>query len=242
MLHIKKELIRLCADKSIIIVGPAPYLENKQYGEVINKFDIAVRTNDCYKIPYNAWDDFGSRCDILYLNNAWLRRNLIQNKDKQNLRDTLRHIVHVGKTKLIVVKGTRGKQVLDAILTAVVPDYNQYLTVVVTTHLWKENQQLWLKGFESKTSCYEPTLLSYIISDLQVLDNNSKKIFITGCDFYSGIGHWSGFYNKRIDGKKEGVVRKKLHSVTSDKAYLKKRMEEQEIIEIDETLKKTINP
>jgi hypothetical protein len=241
MLHLKKELVRLCTDKDIIVVGPSPYLEGKQHGQRINKFDVVIRTNDNYKIPYETWDDYGSRCDILYVNNAWLRRNVIKNKNKQHMRSVLQHIVHVGKTKLIIVKGKGAKEVLRIIFKKIVPEYDNYLAIEQTTYLWKNQRHRWLKGFEDENSYYEPTLLSYILSDLQVLENNSKKIVITGCDFYQNTGHWPPHYNRNIDPKKEALARKKIHSVEGDKEYLRHRQSEQDI-ELDDVLKKILNP
>lgn len=51
--------------KSICIVGPAKYLEEKKYGSKIDKYDIIVRLNKGINMTTRP-EIFGSRTDILY--------------------------------------------------------------------------------------------------------------------------------------------------------------------------------
>ena len=52
-------------NKKIIIVGPAPYLENYELGNFIDSFDIVVRINKGHQMTKDS-KKFGSRTDILF--------------------------------------------------------------------------------------------------------------------------------------------------------------------------------
>jgi len=59
---------KLIEGKKVIYVGPSPILEGREMGELIDSFDVIVRSNACYPIPENLKKDYGSKCDILYIN------------------------------------------------------------------------------------------------------------------------------------------------------------------------------
>ena len=50
--------------KSIVIVGPSPYLIGKNRGEYIDSFDIVIRMNKGWKISPNKVKDYGFKTDI----------------------------------------------------------------------------------------------------------------------------------------------------------------------------------
>jgi len=52
--------------KSVILVGPASYLEGKSRGDEFDSFDVVVRLNRSY--PVNNTIDYGKKCDIRYHN------------------------------------------------------------------------------------------------------------------------------------------------------------------------------
>jgi hypothetical protein len=60
-----KLLYSLINNKKVVIVGPAPYLNNKGNGEYIDSFDTVVRCNKGIGLVQNP-KIFGSRTDILY--------------------------------------------------------------------------------------------------------------------------------------------------------------------------------
>ena len=76
-------------NKKVIIVAPSPHLIDKNLGEHIDSYDIVVRTNNSYLIDRPK--DYGSRTDMLFINNMWERNNknkipfLIEKYGKQNL-------------------------------------------------------------------------------------------------------------------------------------------------------------
>lgn len=54
--------------KRIIMVGPAPYLEGQKMGKEIDSYDIVVRINHGILLSKNNPEDYGSRTDVLYVN------------------------------------------------------------------------------------------------------------------------------------------------------------------------------
>ena len=231
----------MCVDKSVVVVGPGAFLRDLNYGEDINNFDLVVRTNDGFLMPPEFWDDYGSRCDILYLNNAWIRRNILKNKSKEHRRNVIRNIVHTSKVRLIVVKKEPAKKILDNIFSKITPKYKEQLNIVVTAGLWRQDRDIWAKAFTDNNRYYEPTLVPYIISDLSIVEKSVKQIFITGCDFYNNTQHWASFYNKAVDQRKETITRQKAHNTEADKEYLKKRLMNNDKIQVDTTMRKLLN-
>lgn len=221
------------------IVGPAASLIDSKAGNSINKMDLVIRTNDCFKILPEYWDDYGSRCDVLYLNNAWIRRNFIKNKNKDSVRDVIRHIVHVNKTRLIVTKGMGAKKIIERMIKLITPREAEDIGVVVTGHNWRSQKHFWKKGLADARPYYEPLLLTYVLSDIILA--NPKTITITGCDFYANSNCWVDFYNKNLNSTKEGILRKKTHSVMADREYLL-YLQSMYSIKLDEVLTKIINP
>ena len=51
-------------NKSVVIVGPSPYLIGKNRGEYIDSFDIVIRMNKGWKISPNKVKDYGFKTDI----------------------------------------------------------------------------------------------------------------------------------------------------------------------------------
>lgn len=91
-----QEFQQLIQNKNIIIVGPSPYLKDKNYGEWIDSFDYVVKFNNM--IYSNQSQDHGSKIDILYLNNFYTR--------KQHFINSPNH----DKVKMLVIKPIRDSQ------------------------------------------------------------------------------------------------------------------------------------
>tara|TARA_R100001015_G_C4630854_1_gene192854 strand:+ start:2253 stop:3041 length:789 start_codon:yes stop_codon:yes gene_type:complete len=53
-------------DKSVIIVGPAPYTKNKKRADYIESFDVIVRLNKQWNISEDMQEFIGKRTDIRY--------------------------------------------------------------------------------------------------------------------------------------------------------------------------------
>jgi hypothetical protein len=57
----------LIHNKRVVIVGGAPYLENKNFGDIIDSYDTVIRVNASHSLTNDiSKKDYGSRTDILY--------------------------------------------------------------------------------------------------------------------------------------------------------------------------------
>lgn len=66
--EIKGDISDLLKGKEVIIVGPAPYLEGSQLGELIDSYDVVIRLKSGYPIPSELQQDLGNRIDLWYTN------------------------------------------------------------------------------------------------------------------------------------------------------------------------------
>jgi len=62
--RISKKFNDYLKGKSVVIVGPSPYLQGKGRGEFIDSHDIVIRMNRGWKIPEDKQVDYGSKTDI----------------------------------------------------------------------------------------------------------------------------------------------------------------------------------
>ena len=51
-------------DKSVVIVGPAGYMENSKKGDFIESFDIVVRLNNGWLPTENMYEDVGKKTTV----------------------------------------------------------------------------------------------------------------------------------------------------------------------------------
>ena len=60
-------------NKKIIFIGPSSYLIGKNKGNFIDSFDIIIRTNNSINMSEKLYNDYGSRTDVLYVNNPYTK-------------------------------------------------------------------------------------------------------------------------------------------------------------------------
>ena len=61
----RNKLFNLINNKKVVLVGPAPYLNKKNHGSYIDKYDIVIRCNKGHGLIRDP-NSYGSRTDILY--------------------------------------------------------------------------------------------------------------------------------------------------------------------------------
>jgi len=66
--NVDNEYSNLIKNKRVIIVGPSPYLENKNLGKIFDQYDLVVRINHGFCLSESNPNDYGSRTDIIYCN------------------------------------------------------------------------------------------------------------------------------------------------------------------------------
>jgi hypothetical protein len=75
---IKQDIAQFLKSKSVVLVGPSPYLEGMGIGVTIDSFDVVVRLKSGYPIPESHTKDFGKRIDLWYTNLKSDQNNLDQ--------------------------------------------------------------------------------------------------------------------------------------------------------------------
>lgn len=87
---IKQNLAKYLKDKEVILVGPAPYLENSAMGSQIDSFDVVARLKSGYPVPDVLKKDLGTRIDLWYTNlkleQNQLNSTAIDEMEKNNLK------------------------------------------------------------------------------------------------------------------------------------------------------------
>lgn len=85
--------LKLIKDKSIVFVGPSATLIGQKQKDFINSFDVVVKPNGLGFIGEELYDDYGDRCDILYVNQSFLDHGSMDKK----------HLLKIG-VKMICAK------------------------------------------------------------------------------------------------------------------------------------------
>lgn len=209
-------------DKRLCLVGPATTLEGSKAGKDIDKFDYVIRTNDAAFMDSSHYVDYGSKTDIAYLNNAFLKRRLgMQNEVNVKVRNLINLLTELKSKgiKIIIVKGGETKKIIESALRSYrkIKKIDIDIMVVTTSRKWKTGnlRHMWQKD---KSKFFEPTLAVYVTSDM--IQAMPKLLYVTGMDFYTGASHWFGSYNENISQKKADLERRKKHHVLADLEYL----------------------
>jgi hypothetical protein len=81
--------------KRVLLIGPAPYLEDPNYNliDMINNYDVIVRLKSGYPIPKDLHHILGTRTDIYYTNLKENQNNLKMDTFLQFYKDNLKAIV-----------------------------------------------------------------------------------------------------------------------------------------------------
>ena len=193
-----KKFQKAVKGKTIIFVGPATTLAGKQQGKIIDNYDFVARTNDGIEIAKQFPEDYGARCDLLFLNNSWCRRKLKDFQFPQEL-------------SFIFLKAMSAKIGYER------KDLKSKITMARTIARKSKLRQLWKVGSSTK----EPLQSSHIAFNITGLKDKAKQLTFTGIDFYENPQAWNSAYNSDRDQNKEKHIRTKSHSLVGEKRYLK---------------------
>lgn len=72
--------------KRVAFVGPADSISGKGLGELIESYDVVVRTNASFNINPGDEVDYGRRTDVLYINGLFRKRGNIENETTRNFQ------------------------------------------------------------------------------------------------------------------------------------------------------------
>lgn len=208
------------------MVGPATTLIDTKAGSNIDEFDFVVRTNEAAFQDSNMFVDYGCNTDIAYVNNSFLKRSINRVGNPTNKAQRVNNLIKLilkfeqRNVKYLVVK----QEKTNELLTSAIKAYNKVKEKNIKLEILTSGRQFmnprWKKLWsKSKKGMYEPTLASFIISDL--IHCKPELLYITGMDFYSGTTHWAGTYNQEISQKKEELIRRKNHHLIADIEYIR---------------------
>lgn len=182
--------------KTVVFVGPANTLEGKGQGKTIDEYDLVVRTNDGIDVAKQFPEDYGARCDAIFLNNSWCRRKL---KDFQFPKEVDFIFLKAHSASI----GYKRKDLWPKI------------TMARSISRKNKLRQLWKEG----NSLKEPLQSSHVAYN--IVDYEIAQLTFTGIDFYESKQSWNKAYNVGIDQDREKHIRTKGHSLRGEKRYLK---------------------
>lgn len=206
----------LIKGKKVIFVCPSLILKGKKLGKWIDSFDIVVRTNNFFPVKPEFQLDYGSKCDILYVNNQFTRETKPFPAKKYGDNGL----------KWICYKGNIDKGNNEA--------YTKYLNTRSAIMVTKKINNM-VDGALTGT---------ILIQD--ILDNNPKEFYISGMNLYSGkILDWenqylpgylpSKVYADAVKKRESGYFNnKKLHNLQANKNFIT-NLYKQKKINFDET-------
>jgi hypothetical protein len=232
-------LKNLLQKKSIAVVGPAPTLVDKGYGNLIDSHEVVVRTNGSFLVPEDKRQDYGSRTDILYLNNLWMRKHLIYTTDKEFLITLTR--MAEALVKLIVIKPGRERVNCVKKMSKFTKTHGhaRIPLFTITKGPSKLVREYYLKP-RSRPPTYhcEPSQIANILGDC--MRAKAGRVYVTGMDFYQGAKKWVGFYgNTKHEKKLHAQFHDRDHSNETEKKALKALHQESRVF-IDPFIKEIL--
>jgi len=213
-------------NKSIAVVGPSPYLENKNLGNYIDSFDYVVRINKGYKLTENP-KDYGSRTDILYH---------VVNQHNENGGPLNNNLLNQYNIKYVIgcypLLDYDENTSFDNIGT--IRDYFQLERDI--NNFYKIHKKKY-KKFENKIGT-RPNAGTICIWDL--LKSPCSKIYITGFSLFKG--GYSKLYRDKIDGNdnlEEAVLKriKTNHDQEKIKSFYQEKLLNNPKVELNDELK-----
>lgn len=83
--------MKIFKNKRVIFVGPSSILKGSKYGSTIDSYDIVVRTNGGWPVPEELKEDYGTRCDAIFINHVYSQSEDITDK---LLKNPVKYIFH----------------------------------------------------------------------------------------------------------------------------------------------------
>lgn len=181
-------------NKRVAVVGPASYLEGKNFGKLIDDYDVVVRPNYFHMLPHLK-KDYGTRTDILFHNfgTEWM------NGLKDNIRNNQKEFDEIKMMVCPVLYGTRGKEenymswpedhVGDVVHNAKSINENQVPFEWIGVKKYQE--------FYNAIGCQPYT---GVLSVLMLLECPLKELYLTGFDFYGTDKVYVDGFQNPLDG------------------------------------------
>ena len=179
-----KKLHNMIYNKNVVICGPAPYLNELNNGEIINRSDTVIRVNKGHNLTKDP-KHFGSRTDILY--------HCVCENDENGGKITKQMLKEI---KIIVAAFPNLKPSDKTSF----PNGNKNKFIKLKKKIKPKMSVIGKKFYinlEKIIGCRPNT---GIIAISHILRHNPKSLYITGFTFFKD--GYSKLYRNKIDGTK----------------------------------------
>jgi len=196
-------------DKNVVIVGPSPWLNNRNMGETIDSYDIVVRINQGIFLPKTNSKDYGSRTDIIYTSQRARDEYGMNFPPEYNSVKFIALLIQTKQPDFPAIKcfvcnaelkqdeeyclnkewlHTETKKLGHSSCIHPDIDYSKYPIPIVKRDLAKY------------TTLYRSSLLSGMLAVIDMLQFHAAKINIIGFDFYDGVKTMMASKDKETKG------------------------------------------
>lgn len=214
------EYLRWMDHKNVIIVGPAGYLQGQSLGKWIDSHEIVVRINHALPIKYP--EDYGSRTDVLY--HILSRRNAIDKKRPVG-RDEILLWQKEGIKWLVCRHSKLSNRVAN--MGPIIDGAFPWICMSYTFYT------------DLKRSIGEKAPNTGIAAIMHILSAKVKKLTVVGFDLYAS-GVYQG-YGDIFTNEEARKINDKWHSEKAQREYLKKVVERDNRLVIDDHLKRVLH-
>jgi hypothetical protein len=188
-----EKLSELIENKTVVLVGPAQYLMNKNLGNIINQFDVVCRVN--YMAPSEFINDYGDRTDIMFYNCA--TSSLEQMKQHFQEYPDFSKKLKLTVCPVVKVLGPENwTEWDDEFIAPVVKNFND-INIYNGDFHWVGMRNY--KYLFNLIKCVEPN--SGVLAMPIILEHNPKEFFVTGFTFYrnKNDSYFEGYATKAQD-------------------------------------------
>ena len=181
--------------KSVILVGPSPNIIGSSQGEFIDSHDIVIRTNGAFPVRSEYQQDYGKRCDSLYVNSLFARETNLPIKEYSELGMSFLNMKQDSKN--IAIRHRNSK-----------------LSIRVFTSAYQKSRSIISKN---------PLMGNYII--YEILKYNPGSLHVTGMSMYTEsdiTSHYIDDYLPKVcNPLKLDETRKKGHDQVNQNNQIK---------------------
>ncbi len=234
-LSIPENIKKLIFGKSVAIVGPAGYLQDKGSGHIIDNHEIIIRPN-YFSLPKNTHKDYGSRTDIMYHNMASCYLDGLKEQINNNPKDFCNLKAVIGSSIKASNADSNYMQWPDDHISECANNFS--LLNTPCSHI-----DYWWVGVANYKKVYhrvggEP--YTGINAIFITMCCQPSSVYLTGFDFYTGdllyvdgsLANVDKNQEKRNRGGSHG-----FHATNKNKQYVKNWYNTHTFVSVDDTLK-----
>lgn len=256
----EKEFYNYIKGKNVVIVGPSPWMNGKNFGKIIDEYPIVVRVNQGIFLPSSNKNDYGSRTDIIYTSQ--------RARDQYNMEFPKEFYEVKYNAILIQRKHPDFPSIKCDVCNKNLEQDDEYclnedwrestIRSIGHTHCKrpnldysKLNMNIVKRDVAQYNQYYKSSLLSGMLALIDMLSFEAKTITIMGFDFYDGVKKMLSNNDQSITGSEiycnnyivfEDTMKLSHKDEDGKQLYLLKLiMSKYKNIKIDENLQRIMN-